>query len=136
MLALTPAVMSAGIYKWEQDGTVHYGERPPPDVDAVLMNPRTGADTERAQEQLEEQREQLETMDRARELRAEREAEQAAEADAKRQNCENARTNLSEAQARTRLLMEQDDGELAMMTEEQRQEQIRKAQEMVDKYCN
>lgn len=42
-LALSQSAMAAKVYTWkDKNGVVHYGERPPKDVQATLINARTG----------------------------------------------------------------------------------------------
>ncbi|HEB98054.1 MAG TPA: DUF4124 domain-containing protein [Thiotrichales bacterium] len=130
----------AGIYKWvDENGQVHYGERPPPgsDYSSVAPPPPPATDTGTGQERIEKTREFLETSRKARE-KAKQDAEKArAEAERRRKNCEAARRNLEILTYTTgRRRIYGPDGTPRKMTEDERELRMARARQQIDKYCD
>lgn len=138
-LALSaPAV--AQMYRWVDDsGTVVYSQTPPPDGRATSTvapppPPSSSAEAERQQLQTE-----LKQAGEARKTQAEQQKKQqdAAAKDAERKrNCDAARQNLDlilNRPPQTRFQMP--NGEYRRFTDEEREAEIKKAREFVDKNC-
>lgn len=138
-LALS-ASAAAEMYRWVDDsGTVVYSQTPPPDDRATSRvarppPPSSSAEAERTQLQNE-----LKQADEARKKQAEAQKNQqesaAKDADRKR-NCDAARQNLDlilNRPPQTRFQMP--NGEYRRFTDEEREAEIRKAREFVDKNC-
>lgn len=137
-LALATASASAEVYKWVEDGTVHYGNTPPAGQQAESVKTPAGppkARTENARETLDERIEQDEEW---REQEAD-EQEQARGADqlqeARKQNCDNARKALQQLENSRRLQYINDEGERAFLTEKQRQQRMDEARKLMQKNC-
>lgn len=137
--ALATASVSAEIYKWVEDGTVHYGNTPPAGQQAESVKTPAGppkARTETAREALDERIEQDEEW---REQEADKQ-EQARGADqlqeARKQNCDNARKALQQLENSRRLQYINDEGERAFLTEKQRQQRMDEARKLVQENCS
>lgn len=136
MTALPLATSAAGIYKWQDsDGKTHFSDKPPPDVEAETITPRTappaqdaGAEldalTERAEENYERRMEE-----RAEQAREREEAEKIAA------HCADTRAKLERLQTSTRRQIINAQGEREFLPEEQRQAWMRQAREELEKHC-
>lgn len=136
LLCLLPLTAAGGIYKWvDEDGTVHYGQSPPPDQQAETVKPPPPVDTEGAQKELQEQREKLRKMDEQRAERKKTAAEEEKEAAASKERCEAAKKVLEQMRTQNRLQVTNEQGERSYLTPEQMAEREKKAQQMVEKNC-
>ncbi|MDZ7737239.1 MAG: DUF4124 domain-containing protein [Gammaproteobacteria bacterium] len=136
LLCLLPFAAAGEIYKWvDEDGTVHYGQSPPPDQQAETVKPPPSVDTEGAQKSLQEQREKLREMDEQRAERKKTAAEAEQEAAAMKERCEAAKRVLEQLRTQNRLQVTNEGGERTYMTPEQREEREKKAREMMEKNC-
>lgn len=125
------------MYKWVDDeGNTNYGEKPPTgDFEAEIIQPDAPkVDSESANSEIERQKEKADKLrkdrqDQAKEdsLREQNEAIQA-------ENCKRSKQQVS-TYSRPRGLIEQEDGSRIRIAEEQRQQGLAKAKEMVEKYC-
>jgi type IV secretory pathway VirB10-like protein len=134
------APASATMYRWVDDtGAVVYSQSPPPDgraASAVAPPPPPSSSADAERQQLEGQ---LKQADEARKKQQEGQKAQqetaAKDADRKR-NCDAARQNLELIQNRppqTRFQMP--NGEYRRFTDEEREAELKKAREFVDKNC-
>lgn len=127
-LMLPCAAEAQSYYKWRDDqGTVHFTTEPPADRDYEIVDTRgnivgRSAPTAPAEPETED------------EIVMPREAEPDPEAVARR--CRQARENLLALNANRRILMEREDGTEVMLTEEQRQQQIQRNQDVIDELCS
>ena len=134
------APASATMYRWVDDtGAVVYSQSPPPDgraASAVAPPPPPSSSADAERQQLEGR---LKQADEARKKQQEGQKTQqetaAKDADRKR-NCDAARQNLELIQNRppqTRFQMP--NGEYRRFTDEEREAELKKAREFVDKNC-
>ena len=134
------APASATMYRWVDDtGAVVYSQSPPPDgraASAVAPPPPPSSSADAERQQLEGR---LKQADEARKKQQEGQKVQqetaAKDADRKR-NCDAARQNLELIQNRppqTRFQMP--NGEYRRFTDEEREAELKKAREFVDKNC-
>ena len=138
-LVLSPAAVSE-MYRWVDDsGTVVYSQTPPPDGRATSTvapppPPSSSAEAERTQLQNE-----LKQADEARKKQSEdqkKQQEAAVKGADRKRNCDAARQNLDlilNRPPQTRFQMP--NGEYRRFTDEEREAEISKAREFVDKNC-
>jgi hypothetical protein len=137
---LLSASAGAGVYRWVDDsGSVVYSQTPPPDgrpSTAVAPPAVPSSSAEAEQQQLKDR---LKQADEARSQQQEAQKKQA-EADTKdaerKRNCDAARQNLELIQNRppqTRFRMP--DGEYRRFTDEEREAELKRAREYVEKNC-
>lgn len=133
--AVTP--VAAGVYKWhDENGQVHYSERPPMAGEAKRMTlepapPPDPLATERAE------RIQLDN-ELWREEKARREEEQAKakqDEELRKRNCAAARGNLSVYQTSGRVFHLNEQGERQYVEDRDRAAAQQRARERVDKWC-
>lgn len=137
-LLLSAVAAAAEIYKWIENGTVHYGNTPPAGHKAETVRPAAppAARTEAAREALEARREQLQEQEHHEAELQQRAAVEAERRRVKQQNCDNARQALEQLQTHNRLQYTNEDGELAYLTEQQRNERMDKARERIRSNCS
>jgi len=137
LLLLFAGSASAAMYKWvDEDGNTHYTQSPPPgDIQAETIGPPPEVDTKQAVKQLQEQEKKLEEFEKQRQETAEEQRKKEEEIARKKANCELGRKRLA-SYTEPRVKFVQPDGTRVRATEEERQEQIKKSQEMIDEFCN
>ena len=138
LLAVPSALVAQDAYKWVDDeGVTHYGQNPPPDVDAVPVgtDEPPEEEVERARERMQETEERLEQSRKER-LEAQREADEEAEKRARQQKrCEQLRQALKTLTENRNLLKSDGEGGTARMTEEERQERVAKRRRQIEEEC-
>jgi hypothetical protein len=127
------------IYKWvDQDGVTQFSQFPPPEQAAEQIAPAPPPSGDPAQQQ-ERLQQQMEGFDARRQAEAEsrqaqeREKEQQA---LRKRNCEVARHNLELLQRGGRTRFETESGEVAYLTDAQRQERLETARQAVQEHCD
>jgi len=125
------------IYKWvDENGTTHYTQQPPPaGVQSKTITPPPDVDTGAAREQMKKQQERAQKYMDDRNKAKQEEAKKQQQAEAQKRACEQARTRLQSFQ-RPRVNFVDKDGTRRRATEEERQAQLKKTQEYIDKNCN
>jgi hypothetical protein len=127
----------AAIYKWvDENGNVQYTQTPPPaNVKAeTIQPPPPDTNSAAALKQLSDQEQQLKDMDKQRKEQADKEAKAAEELALQQKNCQMAKDRLA-SYARPRVKFVQPDGTRVRATEEERQEQIKKSEDMIKEFC-
>ena len=132
--AAAPA--SAEIYKWvDEDGNVQFSSTKPPGQAVDEVQVRYSKPVPEAREKLDKL---LEADKKARADREEREAEAEQEAQKrakKKDNCQRARANLTELQQSVRVFHTSEDGGRVRVGEDQKQADIKRMQEIIDRDC-
>jgi len=135
-LCLLPFAATAEIYKWvDEDGTVHYGQKPPADRQADTVKPPPSVDTESAQKELQEKQERLRQLEEQRAEREKTQRESEKEAAARKERCQAAKRALEQMRTQNRLQVVNEQGERTYLTPEQMREREKKAQELVKENC-
>lgn len=134
---MTSTAFATTIYKWvDSEGNVQYTQEKPPDADAeyTLIKPFSPINTEQAQKDLKAQQDLVDNLRNQR--HKEKDEKQAATEDKARQlaNCEKAKARLA-SYTKPRVKFLQEDGTRVRATEEERQQQIKKSQEMIKEFC-
>jgi len=136
LLMTTTELSFARMYKWvDADGNTHYTQQPPPEgIEASTIKPPAPIDATQAQEQSQNTQALLKARREARvkNNKAQREKTQATAQQKTR--CEQARARLASYQ-RPRVNLIGKDGSPSRATEEQRQAEIKKSKEYVQKSC-
>ena len=132
--------MANEIYKWtDEDGTVHYGDRPTGDVTeervALTYRRTTSASVERQVQAMADYGAAREEANAARSDAAQQAAEAKAEEEARKQRCEKYRAQLETMLQARRLYREDENGERDYLDDQQRQEARTKAEELIAENC-
>jgi hypothetical protein len=137
LLGVFPGVAAAAMYKWvDENGQVQYTQTPPPGgIEATeIQPPPEPADQEGTIQREETLEKGLDERREAREKAATETADEAAYQKEKAQRCEAARHRLDQAQYPLTNFVDPD-GTQRRATEEERQAQIKQAEEQVKKFC-
>lgn len=134
--ALCGGIASAEIYKWvDENGVTQFTERQPEaEVPVATVNVNHSKAKEARATWQEREADFEEREETASKAAAER-AQAQADAAAKRANCEAARKRATSLQ-RPRINEVQEDGTRVRIGEDQRQAEIRKANEAIAEFCN
>lgn len=145
LLMFTSLALAGKIYKWvDENGQIHYSSQKPPNQTVETVKVSKGpkvpepAPTEPAEEgaapSAAEQLAEQDAQDAADEVAA---REQLAEADRinRRKQCELARQNLAALNATVRVTRTNEQGEVVRMTDEERVNALKTAQQAIRQYC-
>jgi len=137
-LLLLPALGVAKTYKWvDENGVTQYTSTPPPtgEFKTVKPPPKPAVNPVKAQGELQKR---LEAFDKRREEEGKAKAEaskQSAEVAKTKENCEKAKKNLEMLQTKVRIRYTEKDGSLRFLGDEERQANIKRAQDAIKSYC-
>jgi len=129
------------VFQWTDDnGVVQYTDQPPTDrTYKTIKSTSAPPSAARAQEALAEQRkQQAEAATEAEGKMAFQEEQRKRDELAQQvreENCTSGQSNLKTLTEHSRIRVMGTDGEVRYLTEEERQDEIRKAQEMIDTNC-
>lgn len=136
---LTITSYSSGqTYRWvDENGVVSYSQSPPPgqDAEAIVIKAGKESSPDAAKQQLNSVRQQLEDNKEDRALAKEKAMELAKEKEVRKQNCFIGRSNLRNLEALGRRLLHTSDGQYIRLTEEQRQQRMQQAQDLIKENC-
>jgi len=130
----------AALYKWvDADGNTNYTQQPPPgDIEGDVIKPPPRINTKGALKELNENQKILEDTQKEREKQAEDQEFDEGNAAIRRSNCQLGRDKMAslKSTAKPQSRSVSADGTVYKKTEEQRQAEIKQAQEIIDKNCN
>lgn len=133
---LAPAAAQAGdVYRWvDAQGQVHYGDRPPPGVQAESLPPPLPPGTGEAQRELRDYVRTLDVQDAERAKEAEQQRQQKELEAARKAACESSRERRARLE-RPRQFEYQADGSARRLTEEERQARIQEMEKRITDAC-
>ena len=136
LLFMTGSV-SAAMYKWvDEEGNTHYTQSPPPgDIQGETIAPPPDVDTKQAIQNLKEQQQQSDDYLKQQQDAADVQKKKDEDAARKQANCEMAKKRLA-SYTEPRVKFVQPDGTRVRATEEERQAEIKKSQDMIDEFCD
>ncbi|MBI2379546.1 MAG: DUF4124 domain-containing protein [Gammaproteobacteria bacterium] len=143
-LALASLHVEAGeLYKWtDENGKIQYTQFPPKDRPYTTMNitgvkaPAAAEAPERPAASDTETPEGKAAAGENGKTKGEKAKDQSSQfLAAKRSNCETAQKNLSTLTSKTRVSIKDKDGQPRLMTDQERADQLKLAQEQVKTYC-
>ena len=147
LLALTPLLAPAAIYKWvDEHGNVQYSSQKPLDAEAekvkVNTQPPLDSSTYRRPGQDEAKPDDKNTKEDAKDDKAKTPAEKRADATKKAESdklkkemCDEARETLATIESSSRVRTEDKDGNVNFLSEEEVAKRKKSEQERVNKYC-
>jgi len=137
LMALLALPASAAMYKWnDANGETRYGQFPPAGVNATRIKADADPKSAPARKPLEEQVKELDKQMEQQKAAKEEAAAKTQNAAIRKQNCENARSNVDQLHYGGHRLAEMPDGSYERLTEEQKQEMIKKNQEAIKEFCD
>ena len=137
LMALLALPASAAMYKWsDANGETQYGQFPPAGVDATRIKADADPKSAPARKPLEEQVKELDKQMEQQKAAKEEAAAKKQNAAIRKQNCENARSNMTQLDYGGHRLARMPDGSYERLTEEQKQEMIKKNQDAIKEFCD
>ncbi|MEZ5528855.1 MAG: DUF4124 domain-containing protein [Porticoccaceae bacterium] len=143
VMAMSLPVYADKVYKWQDEsGAWHYSEKPPMEGEPEVIkfkNKYAGASEEASEVDDEGQSTPAEKSTEATEKKPlKKSPEVVAEEKAhKAEDCERAKKNLDTLTHRTRILYDDEEkSEQRYLTEEERQDWLKKSKEQVNEFCN
>ncbi len=139
LLFLLPLAAAAQVYKWvDEQGQTHYSQQPPVEQKSQQINPSTGGGlgNDEAAKQRDQYREMFASPDEKKAKEAEEQAKKKAEYEKElKARCDRVRASLTAMQNNPGRRLKNDKGEVIRLTEEQRQKDMKTAQEWLEKNC-
>ncbi len=136
---------AAQLYKWkDKDGKIRYGDTPPPGAAVTTLKapaggtPPPAADAAKAEGKAEKPlspEAAFQKRQQEREAADQKAAKESAQAEQKRANCDQAQAQLRTLQSGVRMVTVNPAGERIVMDDEQRAEQIQRAEKSVADWC-
>lgn len=128
-------VCAEGIYRWvDEQGQVHYGDRPPAGVQVEVVLPTFPPGSGEAQRQLQDYVRTLEVQEAEQAKETERQNTSQALQAARRADCEASRERRERLE-KPRQLEHQPDGSARRLTEEERQARITDTEKRIADVC-
>jgi hypothetical protein len=138
LLFVSTSALSIKLYKWEDaSGNVYYGQTVPKGVHAEIVGepPPPPSFAPDANKPFVDEIEQSLKKDKIKQRQQEEAKQQAMQKKSDKAACEEARDNLGKMYTWRRAQSVGPDGQLTIMSEEEKQARIDEAQELVDEYC-
>ena len=139
LLAASPGMLSAKIYKWtDKEGNVHYGERPAGNNAREMVirkGPPAPAPTEEPVDRKETREKLLDDFAKQREDKAKSEEEADKEKALRTENCSRARKNLASLKSGGQRSEISETGERTFFNEEKIQQLIQQSEKDVAEWC-
>lgn len=137
LMALLALPASAAMYKWsDANGETQYGQFPPAGVNATRIKSDPEPKSAPARKPLEEQVKELDKQLGQQKAAKQEAAEKEQNAEIRKQNCENARKNLTGLELGGNRLVHMPDGSYQRLTREKKQEMVKKNQDAVKEFCD
>lgn len=140
LLCLSTLSFAGKIYKWtDNDGNIHYGERPPNHNAKQLKVPRgpahTPAPAAKPGSTQNSTKKLLDAFDKERKTKEEATAKAAAEKERRDKNCSSAKRRIAGLKIGGRQYEMTDQGERHYLNEADIQSRLQEAQKFADKWC-
>ena len=139
---VSASAVASEIYRWtDEDGTVHYGDRPSGEADeqvvAIDSRPTDNAAVQQRYEaRFSSQASSTETQSAEEEERPPTRAERRAAAAEQQANCQQYRAQLERFESSRRLYREDENGERVWMTDDEVEATRNRARALVQETCN
>jgi hypothetical protein len=136
-MAVLALPVNAAMYKWnDANGETQYGQFPPAGVNATRIKSDADPKSAPTRKPLEEQVKEMEKQLEQKEVAKEEAAEKKQNAKIRKQNCENARNNITQLGYGGHRLARKPDGSYERLSEAQKQELIKKNQDAIKEFCD
>jgi len=138
-IAVTASAQASEVYKWiDEEGITHYEEHAPTNKDYSLVKTygEVPSGAEDAKQRLEQQRSDKKMADEKGVDYAKQKKAADQQAMVRAENCKGAQNNLKTIQENARVRLLGEDGEFRYLSDEERQQQIDTAKEMIAANCD
>ncbi len=140
LLALAPTVMAAQVYKWvDAQGITHFGAQPPEGTDAATVNTNTAPP--KPSSNFPPPAAAMPTLppsaDEKQKAADEKVRQEVAQQEAERaKQCQQLRTDVAQLKNNPRIRVDDGNGDLRRISEEERQERIAASEKSIRENCN
>jgi hypothetical protein len=139
-LAAPGHLLGADVYKWvDEEGAIHYGAAPPLGVDAtrVRVSHGPGSPASRASDASDAEQAEQDADPAAGDAPAGEAGDQVngVDPDEAARVCADARRNLQTLKTHGRVRERDAEGNVVVLTDEQKQDRINQAEELIETYC-
>ncbi|PJI48802.1 MAG: glycosyltransferase [Pseudomonas sp.] len=140
LLALAPTVMAAQVYKWvDAQGITHFGAQPPEGASAATVN--TNAAPPKASSNFPPPAAAVQPLppsdDEKQKAADEKVRQEVAQQEAERlKQCDKLRVDVAQLKNNPRIRVDDGNGDLRRITEEERQERIAASEKSIRENCN
>ena len=140
LLALAPTVMAAQVYKWvDAQGITHFGAQPPQGADAATVNTNTAPP--KASSNFPPPADALPKLapsaDEKQKAADEKVRQEVAQQEAERlKQCDKLRNDMAQLKNNPRIRVDNGEGELRRITDEERQDRIAASEKSLRENCN
>ena len=139
-LAISSAAVAGDIYKWvDEDGNVHYGDKPDgaqPERMAIASKPTDPARVAAQTQARAESRTKAREAEAAAAAEGPSEEERQAQAQERRQACEKSRADMQRMVTARRLYREDESGERVYLDETEMQSTRQRVEDQISEFCN
>ena len=137
LMAMLSLPASAAMYKWnDANGKTQYGQFPPAGVNATRIKSDADPKSAPARKPLEEQVKELDKQMEQQKAAKEETAAKKQNAEIRKQNCENARSNITQLGYGGHRLAHMPDGSYERLSEDKKQEMVKKNQDAIKEFCD
>ncbi len=137
LMALLSLPASAAMYKWnDANGETQYGQFPPTGVNATRIKADPKPKSAPARKPLEEQVKELDKQMEQQKTAKEEATANKQNAGIREQNCENARSNMTKLGYGGQRLAHMPDGSYERISEEKKQDMLKKNQDAIKEFCD
>lgn len=136
-VTISPALQAAGkFYKWtDESGVVHYGEKPPVDSKATVINVNVGRASDEAEQSPEAKSAALDAAREKEAATAERQRITSENSEIVKENCKIYQQNLSALKNSARIREKDPNGEYRYLTDEEKAERTKAAEAYLQENC-
>jgi len=133
---LVASLAASEVYKWiDEDGTVHYSDRKPPNTETTIVKTTGTRITAPATDSVEHQLDDLSKRQETEQLKAQQEAEVAETTQSTAEYCRSLRASLETLNNNSRVRVEDENGELRYLTAEEMVEKRRSNEQSLQEHC-
>lgn len=130
------AAAQAEVYRWvDEDGTVHYSETPPAGAQTQKVAPPSTPTDPSGGNYYEDYLEQRQQQQAAREAAEQEAQEKKQELAAKAKECQDLAGSIEFLETHPQIKLQQEDGNVVFLTEEQRQSRITERRAQYQEHC-
>lgn len=127
---------ASGVYKWiDDEGVVHYGAQPPLGAKTTRMKVSSGGSVGAAQSAAEDGKDSEDADSTPAEEPAGNDQQAAHDPQAAAAACADAKRNLDVLETHGRIRERDNDGNITVLTDEQKQDRIKQAKALIETYC-
>lgn len=137
LLLLAAGSAGAEILRWtDADGNVQYGQHPPAGADAEHIRTQPAPRSAPAAKPLQQQMEELDARLEAKRRQEAEAARNKQDAEQRRHNCQNARSNVEQLSYGGNRMVRLPDGSYERLDEPRRQAELEKYRKAVEEFCD